>query len=310
MWRMFEQEVSVPTSYSSSKYPYITNGATFIDLRPGYEGVVDENYGNVDYTINGEKWDGATFAELEAAWEAADGVKDGQCSQDAQDEISAAVPFVYHRFWHEGDVLMTLGTLSTYYPEITPAGVIVDEVAPNVTPNPVTVAPLEYFTLTVDNEEKDVTWTYDEDALFAKPEDVTGSTIRLRAADVGTYDIVVTDKYKNATTVTVNVINGSVDPTTPEPTPEPTDPPVGGENVLRGDVNLDRVVKIADLVDLCKHVVGVTGANLTGPALAAADCDVDADVDGQDALELAKYLVKKILSFTNPIVPDAYYPEA
>ncbi|MDR0984415.1 MAG: glycoside hydrolase family 9 protein [Ruminococcus sp.] len=104
---------------------------------------------------------------------------------------------------------------------------------------------------------------------------------------------------------------------TPEPTPAPTDPtdptpaptdPSGGESVLRGDVDLDKAVKIADLVALCKHVVGVTGANLTGSALLAADCDVNGSVEAADTLELAKFIVKKILSFADPIVPDAYYP--
>ncbi|MDR0984239.1 MAG: glycoside hydrolase family 9 protein [Ruminococcus sp.] len=91
---------------------------------------------------------------------------------------------------------------------------------------------------------------------------------------------------------------GTPEPGTPEPgTPEPSTPAtsdISGGTTLCGDVNLDGAVRIADLVDLCKHVVGVAGANLTGEALINADCDGNSVVDANDALTLAQYLVKKI----------------
>jgi hypothetical protein len=313
MWRMFEQVVSVPSNYSSSKYPYIKTGATFIDLRPNYKNVVDENYGNVDYEINGEKWDGATFAQLQAAWEAADGVKDGQCSDEAQQQISESVPFVYHRFWHEGDVLMTLGTLATYYPGILPSGIKVDEIPPNVTPNPVTVAPLENFTLTVDNEEKDVTWTYDTASFMAV--ETTGSTITLKAVVTeGDFEVTVKDKAGNTTVVPVAVLDGSPQPTTPPTTTTPapttsttpvqtTPTPTGGQ-YLRGDVDVNGDIELLDLVLLCKHVVGVVGADLNGIGLLTSDtnCNGVTDSDADDAVQLAKFLVKEIPSFEDPYV--------
>ncbi|MDR0983867.1 MAG: glycoside hydrolase family 9 protein [Ruminococcus sp.] len=98
------------------------------------------------------------------------------------------------------------------------------------------------------------------------------------------------------------------------PTPDPTDPVTStpdeptdtdpvvptpdepAEMTVCGDVNLDGDAKIADLVALCKHVVGVVGANLTGTSLANADCNDDGYVNSSDALSLAKYIVKKISS--------------
>ncbi|MDR0984589.1 MAG: hypothetical protein LBL93_06260 [Ruminococcus sp.] len=73
-----------------------------------------------------------------------------------------------------------------------------------------------------------------------------------------------------------------------------SDPTTG----LCGDVDLDEDVRISDLVALCKHIVGVSGATLTGQALANSDCDGDGNVDGdaEDALVLAQYIVKKISS--------------
>jgi endoglucanase len=90
--------------------------------------------------------------------------------------------------------------------------------------------------------------------------------------------------------------------TTPTATP-------GGEEVLRGDVDLNKAINISDLVSLCKWVVGVVGAELTGNALAASDCDCDdiTSSDADDAMLLAQYLVKKITAFDEPTVAGVYY---
>ncbi|MDR0983808.1 MAG: cellulase family glycosylhydrolase [Ruminococcus sp.] len=98
------------------------------------------------------------------------------------------------------------------------------------------------------------------------------------------------------------------EPGTPEPTepgnPEPTEPgtPEPTDKTLRGDVDLSGKIGISDLVALCKQVVGVVGANLTGNALAAADCDCNGVVDSNDALELAKLIVKKIDGFAEEYI--------
>jgi hypothetical protein len=96
------------------------------------------------------------------------------------------------------------------------------------------------------------------------------------------------------------------DPTEPiEPNPtEPieSDPTEPSEPTQIGDVNNDNAVNISDLVAICKHVVGVVGAELTGTALANSDCDGDGvtNSDADDAMKLAQFLVKKI-----PSLPDA-----
>jgi hypothetical protein len=104
--RFFEQEVYIPVG-NSGKYPYgytVSNGAKFIDLRPMYEDVEG-------------------FADLKAAWEA--DVANGATYDNTTSDCSAftnvaAVDLKYHRFWHAGDVLMTLGTLYELYPQLKP----------------------------------------------------------------------------------------------------------------------------------------------------------------------------------------------
>ncbi|MBQ5334928.1 MAG: cellulose 1,4-beta-cellobiosidase [Oscillospiraceae bacterium] len=100
--RFFEQEVWIPQG-SSGKYPYgdkeVTNGAKFIDLRPQYEDVEG-------------------FSDLKKAWEtdvAAGAKYDNTKSDCSQFTNVAAVDLHFHRFWHVGDVLMTLGTFEELY---------------------------------------------------------------------------------------------------------------------------------------------------------------------------------------------------
>ncbi len=105
--RFFEQEVWIPKD-ASGKYPYgekeVTNGAKFIDLRPQYEDVEG-------------------FDTLKKAWEAdvAAGAHYDNPTSDCSDfKNVAAVDLKFHRFWHVGDVLMTLGTFDLLYPEMKP----------------------------------------------------------------------------------------------------------------------------------------------------------------------------------------------
>ena len=102
--RFFEQEVWIPKD-ASGKYPYgekeVTNGAKFIDLRPQYEDVEG-------------------FSDLKKAWQAdvdAGATYDNTKSDCSQFTNVAAVDLHFHRFWHVGDVLMTLGTFEELYGE-------------------------------------------------------------------------------------------------------------------------------------------------------------------------------------------------
>ena len=90
--RMFDQVVYVPSTFTGTM-PYgqeVKTGVKFIDLRPMY---------------NDDKED-EIFQAIKKEYE----------TSKTTDKTYVR----YHRFWHVGDVMMTLGTLSTLYPELTP----------------------------------------------------------------------------------------------------------------------------------------------------------------------------------------------
>ena len=105
--RFFEQTVYIPTDAGTATYPHgyeVKNGSKFIDLRQDYK------------TVKG-------FKELEAAWQAdhdAGAKYDDATSDCSQFTNVGEVDLLYHRFWHVGDVLMTLGTLNELYPQLKP----------------------------------------------------------------------------------------------------------------------------------------------------------------------------------------------
>ena len=83
----------------------------------------------------------------------------------------------------------------------------------------------------------------------------------------------------------------------------PGDPMGGGQDdvqnhVLRGDVNQDGVVDIADAVMLVNYVVG----KYTGPALSmdASDANRDGQIDIADAVRIVNLVVGKINALSRP----------
>jgi hypothetical protein len=83
-------------------------------------------------------------------------------------------------------------------------------------------------------------------------------------------------------------------------------PDLSEENIVivYGDCDCDGKIGLADLVALCKHIVGMKP--LMGQGLLNSDCDGDGNValdpsDAEDAMALARFLVKKVES-----LPEAF----
>jgi hypothetical protein len=87
--RLFEQEVVIPSYYTGTmpNGDEIKTGIKFIDIRTKYK-------------------DDPRYAELEADYN--------------DNGKTDTTEFTYHRFWHQGDILMALGAMAEVYPELTP----------------------------------------------------------------------------------------------------------------------------------------------------------------------------------------------
>ncbi|MCI6685479.1 MAG: Ig-like domain-containing protein [Ruminococcus sp.] len=209
--------------------------------------------------------------------------------------------FTLHRFWHAGDIMMALGTMSEVYPTLTPDPETPDTDAPVVTPSDVTVAVGETKDLTVDQTGCD--FKSDDDSIASVSKDGTITGVK-----EGTTTITVTNKDGKSTTVTVTVT--AADTTTTEATTTTTESETtttGAETTTTagetttvdpnadniGDVNLDGVVDILDAVMLNKYLAGVV--QLSDQALRNANCDQSADdidnVGERDTTALVRFVL-------------------
>ncbi|MCI5553977.1 MAG: Ig-like domain-containing protein [Ruminococcus sp.] len=205
--------------------------------------------------------------------------------------------FTLHRFWHAGDIMMALGTMSEVYPTLTPDPETPDTDAPVVTPSDVTVAVGETKDLTVDQTGCD--FKSDDESIASVSKDGTITGVK-----EGTTTITVTNKDGKSTTVKVTVT--AADTTTTEATTTTTNenettttgsvttPDLTKDNI--GDVNLDGVVDILDAVMLNKYLAGVV--QLSDQALRNANCNQSADsansVGDEDTTSLMEFLLSLV----------------
>ena len=218
-----------------------------------------------------------------------------------QDGNTDGYYFTLHRFWHAGDIMMALGTMSEVYPDLAPDSENPDTDAPVVTPSDVTVAVGETKDLTVDQTGCD--FKSDDDSIASVSKDGTITGVK-----EGKTTITVTNKDGKSTTVTVTVT--AADTTTTEATTTTTESETtttgakttttAGETTTVdpnadniGDVNLDGVVDILDAVMLNKYLAGVV--QLSDQAYRNANCDQSADdidnVGEKDTTALVRFVL-------------------
>ena len=222
-----------------------------------------------------------------------------------QDGNTDGYYFTLHRFWHAGDIMMALGTMSEVYPDLTPDpdSENPDTDAPVVTPSDVTVAVGETKDLTVDQTGCD--FKSDDDSIASVSKDGTITGVK-----EGTTTITVTNKDGKSTTVTVTVTATTTEATTTiasETTTTESVTTTGADTTTSagetttvdpnadniGDVNLDGVVDILDAVMLNKYLAGVV--QLSDQAYRNANCDQSADdinnVGEKDTTALVRFVL-------------------
>jgi ribosomal protein S28E/S33 len=234
--RFFEQEVYVPSSYHGTmpNGDRIESGATFLSLRSAYKNDPD-------------------YARLEEAYNSGD--------------VTQAT-WTYHRFWHEGDVLMANGVMASLFPSLSPEA---DDDDNTTTDDSVkldtTTVELEVGdTETVSATQGTVTnWASSDESVATVDENGT-----ITGVGEGTATITATGSDGSTATVKVTVTATASDN-------------------LWGDANVDGYVKANDLLLLKKHILSIT--ELTGQGLANCDVNHDGNIKANDLLKLKKYIL-------------------
>jgi hypothetical protein len=225
MWRLFKQEVHIPNGYNGTmpNGDPLAPGATFSSFRSQYKDVEKymEYYDLYYGTKTGKSLENASTTELE--------------------EAMKTIELKYHRFWHAGDILMALGTMTELYPDL--------EVDRND-----------------DGEDEDEAKLKVESSIeveVGKTEtitsNVTGSKFESADSTVATVDPstgVVTGVKEGTTTITVTTPAGQTATVTVTVTDEISTVPTGSLNpddLLYGDVDLNELLQVADVVTLAKY---------------------------------------------------------
>ena len=247
--------------------------------------------------------DGVAFVDIRSNYKSDPMYKEAE-KYYQQDGNTDGYYFTLHRFWHAGDIMMALGTMSEVYPDLTPDpdSENPDTDAPVVTPSDVTVAVGETKDLTVDQTGCDFKSDDDSIASVSKDGTITG-------VSAGKTTITVTNKDGKSTTVTVTVTATTTEATTTtsETTTTESVTTTGADTTTSagetttvdpnadniGDVNLDGVVDILDAVMLNKYLAGVV--QLSDQAYRNANCDQSADdinnVGEKDTTALVRFVL-------------------
>jgi hypothetical protein len=149
-------------------------------------------------------------------------------------------------------------------------------------------------------------WTSSDDSVLqittdgGKTATITGlapGTVILSATNVS-HEIQVVAATTTEITTTESSTVETETTASQETTTTTKTPTVTGNATLYGDVNLDGSVDITDAVLLNKKAAGAV--ELNSIAAANADCDVNGEVNSDDAVLLMRFLVHLVNSIGNP----------
>ena len=273
--RLWEQEVYVPTANSVNG-----EGVTLSSLGlSNWEGTMP----NGDKIKNGVK-----FIDIRTQYEKSSMYQDAKAYYDANGNTDGW-EFNLHRFWHAGDILMALGTMSEVYPDVTPEPNDEKEDDLVVTPTEITVEVGETADITSNVPNSDFKSDDDTIATVDKNGTVTG-------VKEGTTTITVTTPGGQTSTVTVTVTPKTSDTTTTAATTTASGTTTTGKvgDALIGDTNLDGAVSLADLITFQKQQRGAVEFN--DQQTINADCDQtdDEGITPSDVTTLLEFLIGKI----------------
>lgn len=211
--------------------------------------------------------DGVAFYDIRTNYASSDMYKKAKAEFDSTGNTEGYY-FKLHRFWHEGDAMMALGTLFELYPELTPDG--------GVTPSD---------DLKLDKDSVSVK-VGDTDTIKPNKDGCTFESADPSIATVSP-DGTVTGVAEGSTTITVTDADGNKATVAVTVTEEKQD-----FDDLIGDCNLDGAVSMADIVYLNKYLVGIIQFN--DQQKRNAQCHTDTEIGFNDATALLRFLAQQI----------------
>ncbi len=273
MYRLFEQSVHVPTDYNGTmpNGDPLKNGATFSSIRSMYNDV--------------EK-----YVEYKNAYESNNLASLGTSKEDMakKQEVMESVELTLHRFWHAGDYLMALGTMTELYPDLQAdkydeGGEVIEPALKVESSIEVEVGKTETITSNVTGS----TFTSADDSVAT-----VSPTGTVTGVKEGTTTVTVTTPNGQTATVTVTVTGGSSTTTTiPGGTLDPS------KDYLYGDVDLNGDVAVGDVIRLSKNLIndslfplGNGDADTKAQATEQANVKYDTLIDNVDASTLIEYV--------------------
>jgi hypothetical protein len=222
--RFFEETVYVPSTYHGTmpNGDAIESGATFFSLRTAYENDPD-------------------YDRLKEAYDNGD---------------VSSVTWTYHRFWHEGDVLMANGVMASLFPSLTPSTSdddtteVEDDIELSVSDVEVEVGESSTVKVTAGTA---TSWDSADSSIATV--DANG---KITGVSAGTTTVTVTGSNGSTATVSVTVTEPEVTTTTtkaPTTTTTTTTTSSTDSDRLWGDANVDGNVRVNDIQKIRQYVL-------------------------------------------------------
>jgi hypothetical protein len=197
---------------------------------------------------------GATFFSLRTAYENDpdyDRLKEAYDNGDV-----SSVTWTYHRFWHEGDVLMANGVMASLFPSLTPSTSdddtteVEDDIELSVSDVEVEVGESSTVKVTAGTA---TSWDSADSSIATV--DANG---KITGVSAGTTTVTVTGSNGSTATVSVTVTEPEVTTTTtkaPTTTTTTTTTSSTDSDRLWGDANVDGNVRVNDIQKIRQYVL-------------------------------------------------------
>ncbi len=270
MYRLFEQSVHIPQGYNGTmpNGDPLAPGATFSSFRSQYNDVAKyKEYKDVYYGQG-----------LDKLGTSADDMAKKQAAMES-------VELTLHRFWHAGDYLMALGTMTELYPDLQADKYDEDGDEPALKVDSAIEVEVG-GTGTITSNVTGSTFTSADDSIAT-----VSPTGTVTGVKEGTTTVTVTTPMGQTGTVTVTVTaSGTTKPTTPGQ----LDPSV---EYIWGDVDLNGDVALGDIIKLSKYLINTSLFELGNgteetkeQAMIQADVKYDNAIDNVDTSTLIEYI--------------------